>query len=50
MMDEALLTKVPYRQETSKGVATGTEWRYEGEVVKRDINFTPATGAPKGSL
>lgn len=49
MMDEALLEKVPVMVPTKTGVAHCTEWRYQGEVVKRDVNFTPTTGTPKGS-
>lgn len=50
MMDETLLEKVPVTVATAKGIAYCTEWRYLGEVVKRDINFTPVTGSPpKGS-
>lgn len=49
MMDEALLEKRDVPIQTATGSGTAKEWWFQGELVKRDVNFTPTTGKPKGS-
>lgn len=47
MMDEALLDKTERTDTNARIVAKVTEWHYQGELVKRDIEVTPIV--PKGS-